>query len=144
MEPQNEDTTRRFTPSQTGIGSPLGVLEQSIMSVLWRRDAPACVAEVQTELTDTAYTTVKTTLERLTRKGILTRLREGKAYLYRAALSQEELERRIVAEALETLALRFPGALASYFAAPGSALSPETDTLLRAAIAQKRKDERRA
>ncbi len=138
---QPEDSARRFTPGQTGLASPLGSLEQSVMGVLWKRSDPANVSDVQAAVPEAAYTTVKTTLERLTRKGILTRIRDGKAYLYRAAVTQEELERRIVAETMDKLVSRFPGAVVSYFTTSGNTLSDETAALLQEAIERRRREE---
>ena len=65
-------------------------LELEVMKVLWRRDT-ATVADVQEELKPArplAYTTVMTVLDRLARKGVVTRSLTGKAWLYSAALSQ--------------------------------------------------------
>jgi predicted transcriptional regulator len=40
-----------------------------------------------------AYTTIMTTLERLSRKGLLLRRKEGRAFLYAAAVTRDELAR---------------------------------------------------
>lgn len=138
---QAEKLGRRFLPEKTGIGGPLGALEQGIMQALWVRDAPASVAEVHETLPQTAYTTVKTTLERLTEKGILTRVRSGKAYLYTPAVTEAELERSIVALTLERLVDRFPFALAAFFSDPGETLSKETLARLQEAIIRRRAQE---
>ena len=138
---QAEKLGRRFLPEKTGVGEPLGALEQGIMQTLWVRDVPASVAEVNEALPQTAYTTVKTTLERLTEKGILTRVRSGKAYLYKPAVTEAELEKSIVALALERLVDRFPCALAAFFADPGETLSKETLARLQEAIIRRRAQE---
>lgn len=86
------------------------------MRVVWSQTGEVCVRDVHTALPETmrgAYTTVKTTMERLANKGILSRTRKGKAYLYRATISQEELERRIVMAILNGLVEQFPKAVAS-------------------------------
>ena len=44
-----------------------------------------------------AYTTVMTTLDRLYRKGLLARTRDGLAYVYRPALTRDDYHRRVVA-----------------------------------------------
>jgi predicted transcriptional regulator len=141
MPDQAKKLGHRFLPEKTGIGGPLGALEQGIMQALWVRTAPASVAEVHEALPLTAYTTLKTTLERLTDKGILTRVRHGKAYLYQPVVTEEELERRIVALALERLVDRFPHAVAAFFAAPGDTLSEDTAARLQEAIARRREEE---
>jgi len=73
----------------------LGRLEREVMEVVWRGRELA-VRDVQAQLPRTAaYTTVMTTLDRLFKKGFVTRRREGRAFLYTAASPQHELEARI-------------------------------------------------
>ena len=69
------------------------------MEVVWARGA-VDVREVTEDLSrDSAYTTVKTVMERLTKKGILVRQREGKAYRYTPVLSRADLEAQIAQQA---------------------------------------------
>lgn len=128
---------RRFSPRRTGDASPLGELEKAVMDVVWTRGAAASVGEVQAGLAESrsaAYTTVKTTMERLADKGILLRDRDGKAYLYRAAVTQDELERRIVSRAIDRLVEQFPDAVASFFVRPDPGITEDRLTLLQGAI----------
>jgi predicted transcriptional regulator len=136
-----EKLGRRFLPGKTGVGVPLGALEQRIMQVLWVHHQPTSVTDLHVTLSQVAYTTLKTTLERLTDKGILTRVRSGKAYLYQTAVSEAELEQRIVTLALQRLVDRFPHAVAAFFASPGDALSEDVASRLQEAIARRRKEE---
>lgn len=72
---------------------PLGQLEQLIMDIVWREDC-ATVRCVYLELKKhrpIAYTTVMTTMDRLSKKGILWRTKIGKAYEYRPKQSEAEL-----------------------------------------------------
>jgi predicted transcriptional regulator len=136
-------TGRRFVPGKTGDASPLGHLESAIMAVIWSCAEPLSVAEAHAALPGeqrVAYTTVKTTMERLAAKGILSRAREGKAYLYRPAISREELERRIVSGVLDRLVTQFPRAVASFFTRPDAALSEEKLALLMEAIERRREE----
>ena len=65
-------------------------LELKIMQVIWRRGA-STVSEVQNELGPAlAYTTVQTMLNILERKGKLERELQGRAYMYRAKVSEEK------------------------------------------------------
>ena len=65
-------------------------LELKIMQVIWRRGA-STVSEVQNELDPAlAYTTVQTMLNILERKGKLERELQGRAYMYRAKVSEEK------------------------------------------------------
>jgi predicted transcriptional regulator len=65
-------------------------LELKIMQVLWRLGASQ-VQAVQQELEgELAYTTVQTMLNVLHRKGRVTRRLRGRAFEYRAAVSEEK------------------------------------------------------
>ena len=113
------------------------------MDAVWRQPGQVSVADICDALPAeprVAYNTVKTTMERLAEKGILSRSREGKAYLYRAAVSREELERRIVAGALDRLVEQFPQAVASFFVQPDPQVSDEKLALLLEAI-ERRKEQ---
>ena len=63
-----------------------------------------------------ALTTILTTLDRLFKKSILRREREGKAYRYWATVNEEQLQKRIVEGVLTKLIAQFPQAVAAYFA----------------------------
>jgi len=107
-------------PEKTGVGAPLGDLEQTIMRHIWGCGTAGCQGtDVQRALDHEhplALTTVLTTLERLLSKGILRREREGKAYRYFALLSEDDLQRRIVEGVMDKLIAQFPKAVAAYFA----------------------------
>lgn len=85
----------------------LGDLEHAVMNVLWARSAPTPVRDVHEALArdrGIAYTTVMTVLDRLAKKGIVTRQLEGRAWLYQPARSRLALYADTVTEALATLA----------------------------------------
>ena len=76
----------------------LGALERAVMDQVWgaadEDRAPVSVRDVHAALgptRDLAYTTVMTVMGRLTEAGLLTQERSGRAYLYAAAGSREEL-----------------------------------------------------
>ncbi len=124
---------RRTKPEKTGVRAPLGELELSVMRHVWACGDPGCFAQAVLKFLEAerplALTTVLTTLDRLHDKGILWREKEGKAYRYRAALSEEALQERIVAGVLSELLVQFPQAVAAYFAepeAPGDAEAQKT------------------
>lgn len=52
---------------------------------------------------DLAYTTVMTTLDRLFKKGLLTRSEEGRAFRYAPRFSREEFQREAAGQALRQL-----------------------------------------
>src|SRR5574338_1517443 len=74
------------------LGAALGSLERQVMEIVW--DGPAfTVRDVHARLTrPAAYTTVMTTLDRLFKKGFVTRTREGRAFVYTAARSRADVE----------------------------------------------------
>jgi predicted transcriptional regulator len=73
------------------------------MELVWRADALP-VRDVVRGLGGTlAYTTVMTTLDRLFKKGLLAREKDGNAFVYRAALSRDDYHRRAVEQAVAAL-----------------------------------------
>jgi predicted transcriptional regulator len=59
------------------------MLEDAVLAALWNGGRPMSPSDVQAVLPDTpAYTTVMTTLARLHRKGLATRTREGRGFVY--------------------------------------------------------------
>lgn len=97
------------------------------MEALWRcGECPAAQVHQQVaQKHQVALTTVVTTLERLRRKGIVERTGTRRSYRYRAKYERDQLERRIVAEALAHLAHHFPKALATYFCRAPEQASPD-------------------
>jgi predicted transcriptional regulator len=79
------------------LRAAFGHLEREVMEVIWR-SAPVSVRDVQTTLPRAvAYTTVMTTLDRLFKKGFIERERQGRAFLYRARHSRQEVEGAVAA-----------------------------------------------
>ncbi|WP_030754467.1 BlaI/MecI/CopY family transcriptional regulator [Streptomyces griseus] len=82
----------------------LGELEAEIMDRFWRWRRPATVREVVDDINrhrDVAYTTVTTVTGILFHKGHLTRTREGRIWLYRAAATREEYAAALMADGLD-------------------------------------------
>lgn len=82
----------------------LGDLEERLMEILWA-DAPLSVRDVKRRLgrSKLAYTTVMTTLDRLYKKGLLARTKNGLAFVYQPAIDRAEYQRRVVQAALTPL-----------------------------------------
>ncbi|MFW2333985.1 BlaI/MecI/CopY family transcriptional regulator [Ilumatobacter sp.] len=69
-----------------------GELENDVLRALWQLDRPAAPSDVIDEMqTDLAYTSIATILTRLCDKGLATRTRAGRAYVYAAASSEATL-----------------------------------------------------
>jgi predicted transcriptional regulator len=78
-------------------------LELKIMQVLWRM-GPCQVQAVQQELEGgLAYTTVQTMLNVLHKKGRVTRRLRGRAYEYRAVVSEEKTLGKAVADLVDRM-----------------------------------------
>ena len=92
----------RFSPTKDGLVKVLGPLETEIMQIVWQ-DERSTVKKVHRKLTfqrDIAYTTVMTTMSRLAEKGVLHRHREGLAYVYSPAISEDDFVTMVVQQVL--------------------------------------------
>lgn len=84
--------------------------EWAILQVVWEREpctAPA-VQEVLEKDKGWAYTTVKTLMDRMVKKGLLQTERMRNLYLYRSAITRAEAQR---SEIFRTVKRAFDGAL---------------------------------
>jgi predicted transcriptional regulator len=78
-------------PPSSPLDAAFGPLENRVLDALWARDTAACVRDLQPQFPQVAYTTLMTTLDRLYRKGALTRYKDGRAFYYRPAATRPEL-----------------------------------------------------
>jgi predicted transcriptional regulator len=92
------------------LGAALGSLEREVMTIVWQgRDLT--VREVHGLLSrPVAYTTVMTTLDRLYKKGVVERTRSGRAFIYSAVQTREELEAAVAGGVLRGLMTNGSGA----------------------------------
>lgn len=82
----------------------LGNLERDVMEQIWAASGPVTVRDVHEALAverDLAYTTVMTVLDRLAKKGVVHRVRDGRAYRYQAASGKDQLVADLMREALD-------------------------------------------
>lgn len=83
--------------------SRFGELEATVMDRMWNAQEPRSVRDLMEELQQErtiAYTTVMTVLERLFRKGMLTRVEQNRAYLYTAVHTRADFTAGLMAETL--------------------------------------------
>ena len=80
-----------------------GPLEWRVLQALWDRAADACVRDLQAAFPDIAYTTLMTTMDRLHRKGMLARTKQGRAFVYRPAVTRAQFESTRAAEAVRVV-----------------------------------------
>ena len=116
----------------------LGDLERVVMDHLWDHvgSQGATVRDVHEALEsdrEIAYTTVMTVLDRLAKKDLVTRERDGRAWRYLAAASREELTARTMRRTLDDMEVSDRRAALMHFV--DGAGSAELDDL-RAALAE--------
>ena len=89
----------------------LGPLEWRVLEALWARETSASVRDLTPQFPEIAYTTLMTTLDRLHRKGMLSREKLGRAFVYRSRTSRAEFESARAGQAVRA-ALKSGGSLA--------------------------------
>ncbi len=110
------------------------------MELVWAEEAPIAVREVVRRHGEKlAYTTVMTTLDRLYKKGLLARQKEGNAFLYWPALSQDAYHRRIVEETVAELIQKSAGPVVNAFVELAVGLDEENLARLEEALAKHRR-----
>lgn len=98
-----------FKSSDQLLERNLGALERTVMAVAWR-EKEVSVRTVCERLESTvAYTTIMTTMDRLFKKGLLARRKVGRAFVYRAAATERELEGAVASELVQSLLSRDGG-----------------------------------
>lgn len=142
MMAKKEPQLSRLNPNRKGIELALGDLEAAVMRVLWDGDEPMSVEDVRAALEQmgrkAAYTTVMTTLARLHSKRLLDRRMQGRAYYYRAALSEKEFGESVSRAALDGLLGAFRGPAVAYFVEALGERDPEQLDELAELIERKR------
>ena len=92
-----------FKSSREILESRLGVLERQVMNLVWETGEINVREACERLGAAVAYTTVMTTMDRLFKKRLLSRHKVGRAFVYRAAVTREELESAIAGELVQTL-----------------------------------------
>ena len=81
----------------------LGKLERQVLEETWRL-GEVSVRDIHRSFEERiAYTTIMTTLDRLFKKQLLARRKEGRAFLYSAVVGPEEFERGIKEDVVDGL-----------------------------------------
>ena len=112
------------------LAAAFGRLEQRVLEALWRRATEASVRDLQADFPGTAYTTLMTTLDRLHRKGVLERIRAGRAFLYRPRYTPAELRAHLAERTLGQLLADDKSALRPVLSFFVDAVSRRDDDLL--------------
>ena len=85
------------------LENSLGTLEREVLAVVWDRGETSVKVVTARLSSPVAYTTVMTTMDRLFKKGLLTRRKVGRAFVYQAAATRDELEGAVAAELVQSL-----------------------------------------
>jgi len=94
---------RGFKRPRDVASEALGKLEQNVLKEIWRRDEVS-VRDIYLAFDEKiAYTTLMTTLDRLFKKKLLSRRKDGRAFVYVATVSPDELEQGIREDVIEGL-----------------------------------------
>lgn len=120
----------------------LGDLQLAIMRELWMR-GEAAVADVHEALLDErglALTTIATMLRKMEDKGVVTHRSEGRRYLYRPTVSEQQVRSSMVGELTERLFLGDAAALVSHLLSEHE-IDPEELRELRSLLAERENEE---
>jgi predicted transcriptional regulator len=112
----------------------LGELERGVMEQLWASPDAQSVRDVHLALTrdrELAYTTVMTVLDRLAKKGLVRRERDGRAYLYLPEQTREQLVAEVMHTALDSDQANRTAALVAFV----GKVSPAEAAAMREALA---------
>ena len=85
------------------LESIFGPLEIRVLEALWARGGEACVRDLQPEFPGVAYTTLMTTLDRLFRKGTLSRSKRGRAFFYTPKATHDQMMSDLAGSTFKTL-----------------------------------------
>jgi len=97
---------RGFKSSGEILDSRLGALEREVMDVVWKAGELNVREACEHLKSSVAYTTVMTTRDRLFKKRLLARRKVGRAFLYSAAATRNEMEGAVATELVQSLLQR--------------------------------------
>ena len=95
---------RGFRRPRDIAGFALGKLERQVLEEIWRFSSEVSVRDIYRAFNERiAYTTLMTTLDRLFKKNLLERHKDGRAFLYTAAVAREDFDQGIKADVIDGL-----------------------------------------
>jgi predicted transcriptional regulator len=123
-------TLRGFRSPREVVGTVLGKLERQVMDEVWRREEVSVRDIFRAFDERMAYTTLMTTLDRLHKKGLLSRRKDGRAFLYSARVSSAEFEQGVASDVISSLLGKGFGDAEPVLACIVDAVSEKDRTLL--------------
>lgn len=107
-----------YRTGKPGLEKVLGSLESDVMEVVWLKNTEVSVRDILETLVGTreiAYTTVMTIMGRLAEKGLLTRRKEGNAFLFSPVITREDFTAQLVDNVVDDLLSDFSEAAMASF-----------------------------
>ena len=95
-----------FKSSNELLEKSLGSLERDVMALVWRKGDASVRDACDAMGPGVAYTTLMTTMDRLFKKGLLSRRKVGRAFVYCATASRAEIEGEVATELMHSLLRR--------------------------------------
>jgi predicted transcriptional regulator len=92
-----------FKSSHELFEKRLGALEREVMGVVWRAGEINVREACERLDSSVAYTTVMTTMDRLFKKRLLDRRKVGRAFVYTATATRDEMEGAVATELVQNL-----------------------------------------
>ena len=92
-----------FKSSQQMFEDSLGSLEREVLTIVWARGDTTVREACERLDASVAYTTVMTTMDRLYKKALLGRRKAGRAFVYFATATREQLEGALAADVVHSL-----------------------------------------
>ena len=98
-----------FKSSHELFEQRLGALEREVMAVVWKAGEINVREACERLDSSVAYTTVMTTMDRLFKKRLLDRRKVGRAFVYTATATRDEMEGAVASELVQNLLQRHGG-----------------------------------
>jgi predicted transcriptional regulator len=121
----------------------LGDLQHAIMAVLWARGeaTTADVHEALREERGLAFTTIATMLRKMEDKGVVAHRAEGRQFVYRPAVSEDQVRRSMVGELVARLFGGDPKALVAHLVSENEIDPGELESLRkRVSVGRRRRE----
>ena len=136
-----ESPVQFFRLDETGLAHIFGELEAKIMEAVWTL-GKGSVQDVMDYLSGGQhYKTLMTVMNRLVSKGVLSRQRIGKAYIYEATQSRDAMLADVVDRMMRGLLVDFRDLTLAQIVETVETVDPEALAKLEALISRKRRED---
>lgn len=99
----NNDKVLRVSGERAGIGMTMGKLEYKVFDAVCKLGKGSVRDILDIVGSGYAYTTVMTTCDRLAKKGILARFKDGNKYLYSPIADRKDMDSQATCKVLESV-----------------------------------------